>query len=133
MIREQFENRIQPLLRMFPNTCQDDAESWRESFSKYPVEDIENAIRTYANRNGDKSPVNSPYDILTCIPLPRPVEKYVPRFETIRTKTGNMATIELIYCKRCRNKGLITWSDKEQRDCGKPCECIIGKERYGDE
>ena len=120
--------QIRQVLRaMYKNIIETpvEIEAWQESFRRYDFDTIKTACISYYNgASGQYYP--KPFNILELLPRADSMElNLAPRYEMVngvRTRAYN--------CLRCKDTGLITWTDENGCIYGKSCRCMAGKIKY---
>ncbi len=131
MLANEF-SRIVPLLKMYPGCCHDmdNTKAWFESLRSYSAKTVEDAVRQYISKSGFPP---TPYNIIECMPKPKPIEKVVPRLETVTTISNGVPKeikVRVYHCQRCKDSGLLTRTDNDGCVYGYPCDCISGHANY---
>ena len=101
MTEQQF-GRIASMLRVYPKCCTGESTVvWYDSLKDYDYSEIYQAVQDYIMSN-QYTPV--PANIIALIPKAKGAE-FKPQYD----ENGRL----LIQCRRCRDTGLIAYTDKE--------------------
>lgn len=118
MTEQQF-GRIASMLRVYPKCCTGESTVvWYDSLKDYDYSEIYQAVQDYIMSN-QYTPV--PANIIALIPKAKGAE-FKPQYD----ENGRL----LIQCRRCRDTGLIAYTDKEGYITGFPCDCPAGHSKY---
>lgn len=111
--------KIVSMLRVYPKCCTDEGsvEVWFDSLKKYTYAEVYQAVKDYINSK-EYAPV--PAEIIRLIPRGKG-GAYKPMY-----RDGKM----LIQCRRCRDTGLVSYTDSDGRVVGFPCDCPAGHDKY---
>lgn len=117
---EQEFPRIVNMLRVYPKCCTDNGSIavWYDSLKNYGYSEIYQAVQDYMKVN-TFAPV--PANLIALIPKAKGTE-FKPKYDD----SGRL----LIQCRRCRDTGLITYTDKDGSVTGFPCDCPAGHSKY---
>lgn len=99
---------------------------WYQAFKNRDMETVEDAVIRYIQEKPWKP---TPADIIEMIPAAQAKKMhYAPKFDTL----PDGSTRQVVQCKRCMDRGLITWEDNDGCVWGRPCTCAAALDKYSE-